>query len=164
MTSRKLRVAVIGPRGQAGSCVVDELLTRGHAIVGVSRNPPKQWKYDTGDGSYSSTSVEIYTEQKKLINIFSSNFDAIVCAFGPSFTNLATVYEGGVEAYGRIKTASLASTHEGPFIIVGMWFKAAVGSRMLWVKYLAEFEVTRWSGIYPYGESSSTYGSEGLGV
>ncbi|KAK1673935.1 hypothetical protein BDP55DRAFT_730084 [Colletotrichum godetiae] len=119
MTSRKLRVAVIGPRGQAGSCVIDELLTRGHAIVGVSRNPPKQWKHLTGDGMYSSTSVDIFTEQKKLIDIFSSDFDAIVCAFGPSLTNLARVYEDGVEAHGRIKTALLASTYEGPFIIVG---------------------------------------------
>ncbi|KAF4775362.1 NAD-dependent epimerase dehydratase [Colletotrichum scovillei] len=119
MSSKKLRVAVIGPKGQAGSCVVDELLTRGHAVVGVSRNPPKQWRQGTGDGSYTSTSVDIYTEQKKLIDIFSSDFDAIVCAYGPSLANLDTVYEDGVEAHGRMKTALLASTHDGPFIIVG---------------------------------------------
>ncbi|KAI3550864.1 hypothetical protein CSPX01_01359 [Colletotrichum filicis] len=119
MRSKKLRVAVIGPKGQAGSCVVDERLTRGHAVVGVSRNPPKQWNPGNGDGSYTSTSVDIYTEQKKVIDIFSSDFDAIVCAYGPSLANLDTVYEDGVEAHGRIKTALLASTHEGPFIIVG---------------------------------------------
>ncbi|GJC84750.1 hypothetical protein ColLi_07588 [Colletotrichum liriopes] len=116
--AKRLRVAVIGPKGQSGSCVVDELLTRGHDVVGVSRNPPKEWK-GTGDGSYTSTSVDIYTEQKKLIEIFSSDFDAIVCAFGPSLTNLANVYMDGVEAHGRIKTALLASTHQGPFVIIG---------------------------------------------
>ncbi|KAK1476164.1 hypothetical protein CCUS01_05269 [Colletotrichum cuscutae] len=118
MRSKKLRVAVIGPKGQAGSCVVDELLTQGHAVVGVPRNPPKQWNHGTSDGPYTSTSVDIYTEQKKVIDIFSSDFDAIVCAYGPSLANLDTVYEDGVEAHGRIKTALLASTHEGPFIII----------------------------------------------
>ncbi|KAJ3954373.1 hypothetical protein N0V92_009121 [Colletotrichum tropicale] len=40
-STKKLRVAVLGPKGQCGSCVVDELLSRGHSVVGLSRNPPR---------------------------------------------------------------------------------------------------------------------------
>lgn len=125
---KRLRVAVIGPKGQSGSCVVDELLTRNHDVVGVSRNPPKEWN-GTGNGSYTSISVDIYTEQNKLIEIFSSDFDAIVCAFGPSLANLANVYMDGVEAHGRIKTALLASTHQGPFVIIGTCYNDKMRDR-----------------------------------
>lgn len=44
MGSSTLTVAVLGPKGQCGQCVVDELLSRGHNAIGISRDPPKEWK------------------------------------------------------------------------------------------------------------------------
>ncbi|KAF9875929.1 nad-dependent epimerase dehydratase [Colletotrichum karsti] len=118
MPPRTLKVGVIGPKGQAGSCVVDELLSRGHSVVGISRNPPDQWP-SPGKGIWSSTSVDIHKEHTKLISIISSGFDAIVCAYGPSLKVITNVYAEAIEGHGRIKTALLASTHDGPFIIIG---------------------------------------------
>lgn len=111
-----LKVAVLGPTGQCGSCVVDELLSRGHTVVGISRNPPKGWK---GNERYSAVPVDIQ-DTEKLAKAFSAGFDAIVCAFSPSLSDLSTTYENGVEGHGRIKTALLRSDHTGSFIVIGM--------------------------------------------
>ncbi|KAF4434053.1 hypothetical protein CGCF415_v007162 [Colletotrichum fructicola] len=116
--SRPLKVGVIGPKGQAGSCVVDELLARGHSVVGISRSPPMQWP-NSDKGTWSSVSVDIHKEHTKLVEIFSSGFDAIVSCYGPSLKVISNIYSEAVEGHGRIKTALLASTHDGPFIIVG---------------------------------------------
>ncbi|KAH9226221.1 hypothetical protein K456DRAFT_43256 [Colletotrichum gloeosporioides 23] len=51
--------------------------------------------------------------------IFSSGFDAIVSCYGPSLKVISDIYSEAVEGHGRIKTVLLASTHDGPFIIVG---------------------------------------------
>lgn len=120
--AKPLKVGVIGPNGQCGSCVVDELLMRGHTVVGISRNPPKHWK-GSANAHYSSISIDIHRENKRLIEAFSSQFDAIICAFGPGLSDLDKVYMDAVEAHGRIKTALLASDHTGPFIIIGMYRK-----------------------------------------
>lgn len=64
-------------------------------------------------------SVDIEREHENFVEIFSSRFDAIVCAFGPSLSDLRKVYFQSVEADGRIKMALLASEHTGPFIIIG---------------------------------------------
>ncbi|KAI9345874.1 hypothetical protein DFJ73DRAFT_960745 [Zopfochytrium polystomum] len=118
LTKKPLRIGVIGPSGQCGSCVVDEALARGHNVVGISRNPPKTWKAAPRPDAYSSVSVDV-RDHVKLREVFSSNFDAIVCAFAPPLSKIEDVYFIGVEANGKIKEALLASTHNGPFIIVG---------------------------------------------
>ncbi|KAJ0269760.1 hypothetical protein COL940_012218 [Colletotrichum noveboracense] len=117
--SRTLKVGIIGPKGQAGSCVVDELLARGHSVVGISRSPPEQWP-NPDKGTWSSVSVDIHKEHTKLVEIFSSGFDAIVSCYGPSLKVISDIYSEAVEGHGRIKTVLLASTHDGPFIIVGV--------------------------------------------
>ncbi|CAH0015653.1 unnamed protein product [Clonostachys rhizophaga] len=111
-----LRVAVIGPKGQCGSCVVEELLSRGHTVVGISRKPPAQWR--DKNQRYSGLAVDIYDHQA-LVDAMSGNFDGIVSAFAPPLNDLNTVYHGVVEGQMRIKNALLDSTHSGPFIIVG---------------------------------------------
>ncbi|RSL40878.1 hypothetical protein CEP54_015987 [Fusarium duplospermum] len=111
-----LRVAVIGPKGQCGSCVVEELLSRGHTVVGISRKPPAQL-HDKNE-RYSGLAVDIYDHQG-LVDAMSDNFDGIVSAFSPPLNDLNTVYHGVVEGQMRIKNALLESTHSGPFIIVG---------------------------------------------
>lgn len=112
---KTLKVAVIGPKGQCGACVVDELLSRGHAVVGISRSPPQSWPRP---GNYSSVALNIYNT-KALAEALSQNFDAIVCAFGPPLVDLKTVYAETCEAQAKIKQALLLSTHKGPFVIIG---------------------------------------------
>ncbi|KAL4876864.1 hypothetical protein BJY04DRAFT_210368 [Aspergillus karnatakaensis] len=103
-----LRVAVLGPKGQCGSCVVDELLSRGHTVVGLSRNLPTKW-HDSNP-NYSSLAVDVYNHDA-LVRVFSDNFDAIVNAFAPPIVSLKTVYQAVIEGQLRIKSALLASTH-----------------------------------------------------
>lgn len=112
-----LKVAVIGPKGQCGSCVVDELLSRGHTVTGISRNPPKTWK-DTSPGTYQAVAADL-TDTKNFARVLGGGYDAIVCSYGPSLENLETVYTEGVEGHCRIKEAVLASDHNGAFIIIG---------------------------------------------
>ena len=121
-TENPLKVAVLGPTGQCGSCVVDELLSRGHYVVGISRNPPKTWKgsstSNSSHQSYEAIPVNLH-DTAKLSHVFSSGFDAIVCAFAPPISDMSTAYENGVEGHGRVKTALLRSSHEGAFIVIG---------------------------------------------
>ncbi|KAJ0290625.1 hypothetical protein CBS470a_003800 [Colletotrichum nupharicola] len=76
-TTKKLRVAVLGPKGQCGSCVVDELLSRGHSVVGLSRNPPREWQTS---GDYKAESVD-FNSINELSAALSRGYDAIVCAW-----------------------------------------------------------------------------------
>ncbi|KAI8224959.1 hypothetical protein K4K54_004909 [Colletotrichum sp. SAR 10_86] len=76
-TTKRLRVAVLGPKGQCGSCVVDELLSRGHSVVGLSRNPPREWQTS---GDYKAESVD-FNSINELSAALSRGYDAIVCAF-----------------------------------------------------------------------------------
>ncbi|KAI0127394.1 hypothetical protein BJ170DRAFT_625221 [Xylariales sp. AK1849] len=115
-----LKVAVLGPAGQCGSCVVDELLARGHTVVGISRNPPKTWETSDSDAKnkYTASPVNI-RDTKALASAFSGGFDAIVCAYSAPLKDLSALYEEGVEGHTLIKSALLNSEHEGPIIIIG---------------------------------------------
>lgn len=120
-TENPLKVAVLGPSGQCGSCVVDELLCRGHHVVGISRNPPKTWKESTSNHqSYEGIQVNLH-DTAKLSHVFSFGFDAIVCAFAPPISDMSTAYENGVEGHGRVKAALLRSSHDGVFIVIGRY-------------------------------------------
>ena len=110
-----LKVAVIGPKGQCGSCIVDELLERGHSVVGMSRNPPSSWKENE---AYTAEKVDIQNHEQ-LTKAFSGGYDAIVSAYAPPLTDLKMVYYRGVECHLKIKAAMLESTHNNPFIIIG---------------------------------------------
>lgn len=117
-----LKVAVLGPAGQCGSCVVDELLARGHIVTGMSRNPPKTWKAAAADsknkGAYSAKPIDIW-DKEALTAAFSGGFDAIVAAYAPPLNDLSLLYETGVEGQSLIKTALLDSDHEGSIIMIG---------------------------------------------
>jgi putative NADH-flavin reductase len=118
MVSQKpLRVAVISPKGQCGSCVVDELLSRGHHVTGISRSPPENWEGDTS-GSYKAVAADLYNV-RGFAKVLSGGYDSIVCAYGPPIDNLSKIYTICVEAHCRIKEALLTSDHKGSFIIVG---------------------------------------------
>ncbi|KAF0325337.1 nad-dependent epimerase dehydratase [Colletotrichum asianum] len=114
-TTKRLRVAVLGPKGQCGSCVVDELLSRGHSVVGLSRNPPREWQTS---GDYKAESVD-FNSINELSAALSRGYDAIVCAYGPPLGNLRAIYYECVETHARIKSALLRSNHRGSFIVIG---------------------------------------------
>ncbi|KAF4120102.1 hypothetical protein GMORB2_3513 [Geosmithia morbida] len=114
--SKPLKVGVLGPKGQCGQCVVDELLSRNHSVVGISRSPPSTWP-KTGD--YSSIAVD-FSDTATFSSVLSEGgFDAVVSAFGPPLNDLKDVYRLGVEGHGNIKMAILKSSFRGPFIIIG---------------------------------------------
>ncbi|KAJ5958796.1 uncharacterized protein N7479_005946 [Penicillium vulpinum] len=116
--SNSLRVAVLGPKGQCGQCVVDELLSRGHHVVGISRSPPKVWPKATPE-QFSSIACD-FSDIKSLSSILSDGgFNAVISAFGPPLTDMKDVYRLGVEGHGNIKMAVIRSTYRGPFIIIG---------------------------------------------
>lgn len=112
---KKLKVAVIGPKGQCGSCVVDELLSRGHSAVGISRNPPPKW---AAEGDYTPHAVDLH-DTDRFAQALSKDYDAIVCAYGPPLAKLDEIYEHCVEGHAKIKEAVLQSTHSGGLIIIG---------------------------------------------
>ncbi|KAL2277844.1 hypothetical protein FJTKL_15134 [Diaporthe vaccinii] len=112
---KKLKVAVIGPKGQCGSCVVDELLSRGRFVVGISRNPPQKW---AAGGDYTPHVVDLHDTDRSA-QALSQHYDAIVCAYGPPLAKLDEIYELCVEGHAKIKEAVLQSTHSGGLIIIG---------------------------------------------
>jgi putative NADH-flavin reductase len=116
-TKRALKVGVIGPKGQCGSCIVDELLDRGHNVIGLSRSPPKTWK-DAGN-RYSAIAVDV-TNARAFSQVLSSGeFDAVVCAFSPPLDDLHAAYRVCCEGHAKIKDAVLNSTFDGMFIVIG---------------------------------------------
>jgi putative NADH-flavin reductase len=112
---KTLKVAVIGPKGQCGECVVDELLSRGHSVVGFSRNPPKTWRTP---GDFSSVSINVH-DSTKFAKLLSDGYDAVVSAYGPPLSDMDAVYEHCIEDQLQIKRAILASKHQGEIIIIG---------------------------------------------
>lgn len=113
-----MRVAVLGPKGHCGQCVVDELLSRGHSVVGISRSPPKTWPKV---GTFESIAVD-FSDISLFSTILSEGrFDAVVSAFGPPLHDFKYVYRAGVEGHGNIKKAVLQSSYRGPLIIIGMF-------------------------------------------
>lgn len=129
---KKLKVAVIGPKGQCGSCVVDELLSRGHSVVGISRNPPQKW---AAEGDYTPHAVDLH-DTDRLADALSQGYDAIVSAYGPPLAKLDEIYEHCVEGHAKIKNAVLQSTHSGGFIIIGT---------MIWLSFI--LLTSRWLEI-----------------
>lgn len=116
---QKFKVAVLGPKGQCGQCVVDESLSRGYSVVGISRSPPKTWRTP---GDYSAITCD-FSDIRSLSNILSEGgFDAVVSAFAPPLTDMKAVYRLGVEGHGYIKMAIMRSSYRGPFIIIGIIF------------------------------------------
>ncbi|KAF4442096.1 nad-dependent epimerase dehydratase [Fusarium acutatum] len=120
MDSSALTVAVLGPKGQCGKCVVDELLERGHNFNGISWDPPKEWKTASPNsrGSYTAKLIDIQ-DTKGLAAAFSDGLDAVV-AFAPPLSDLSELYELGVEGHRLTKTALLASGLESEIIIIDM--------------------------------------------
>ena len=121
-TQNPLKIGVIGPKGQCGSCVVEELLSRGHTVTGISRNPPKTWKHEW-PGKYEFVRADL-NDTKSFAKVLSGGYDSIFCAYGPPLEELEAVYFHCVEANCRIKEAVLASDYIGVFIIIGETLRA----------------------------------------
>jgi uncharacterized protein YbjT (DUF2867 family) len=67
---RQLKVGVIGSTGYAGSHTCIELLSRGHLVTGISRNPDKLGSHR----HYSGKSVDFEKASiSELIEVFSGH-------------------------------------------------------------------------------------------
>ena len=75
MASRKqLKVAVVGSTGYAGSHACIELLSRGHFVSGISRNPEKIGTHP----HYTSIPIDLETASiSQLVDAFTSH-DVVV--------------------------------------------------------------------------------------
>jgi putative NADH-flavin reductase len=90
--------------------VVDELLSRGHSVVGISRSPPPKW---AADGDYRPHAVDFH-DTNRFEQALSQDFNAIV------FWRSSKRSEYCVEGHSKIKEAVLQSEHSGDLITIGM--------------------------------------------
>jgi putative NADH-flavin reductase len=73
-----LNIAVIGPAGFGGSWLTKELVSRGHYVTGLSRNPEKLGKHPL----YIPKFLDITSSIPELAQAFAG-FDVIVDEYGP---------------------------------------------------------------------------------
>lgn len=79
MAESLLTVGVLGPSGMGGSHVTVELLSRGHTVVGISRNPGKIGRH----ALYEPRSVDLENASIEDIATTFKGLDVMVCAYGP---------------------------------------------------------------------------------
>ncbi|KAK9784461.1 putative NAD(P)-binding domain-containing protein [Seiridium cardinale] len=110
-----LKTGVIGPAGFGGSYLTIELLSRGHAVRGISRNPQKLGKHH----DYSLYPIDIEgCSIEKLIEAFSG-LDVLVNEYGPhSSGETALQYQPFIELTRKIIIAA-KEAKVGYFIMVG---------------------------------------------
>lgn len=82
MSTKPLRVGVVGPAGFGGSYLCVELLNRGHTVVGISRNPGKLGKHER----YIPRSLNI--DDISIADLAKSfnDVDVLVSEYGPHTT------------------------------------------------------------------------------
>jgi putative NADH-flavin reductase len=89
MSSKALRVGVIGPAGFGGSYLSVELLNRGHTVIGISRSPEKLGKHE----QYIPRSIDI--DQASVADLAKTfdDVDVLVSEYGPHTTGaMALLY------------------------------------------------------------------------
>ncbi|CVK96629.1 uncharacterized protein FMAN_16147 [Fusarium mangiferae] len=75
----QLTVGVIGPAGFGGSYLCVELISRGHRVIGLSRNPQKLGSHLL----YEPRNVDLASvSEVELVSAFS-DVDVLVCEYGP---------------------------------------------------------------------------------
>ncbi|EDU50597.1 NADH-flavin reductase [Pyrenophora tritici-repentis] len=79
MSSKPLRVGIIGAAGFGGSYLSVELLNRGHTVIGISRNPEKLGKHER----YIPRSVDIDEVSIRELATKFGDLDVLVSEFGP---------------------------------------------------------------------------------
>lgn len=79
MSSKPLRVGVIGPAGFGGSYLTVELLNRGHTVIGISRNPEKLGKH----ARYVPRPVDVDQVSIEELSEVFEGLDVLVSEFGP---------------------------------------------------------------------------------
>lgn len=79
LSSKPLRVGVIGPAGFGGSYLCVELLNRGHTVIGISRNPQKLGKHER----YIPRPVDIDEVSISELAKSFEGVDVLVSEYGP---------------------------------------------------------------------------------
>ncbi|UPL01857.1 hypothetical protein LCI18_012791 [Fusarium solani-melongenae] len=114
-TPKRLRVAVIGPAGFGGSYLCVELISRGHHVVGLSRNPEKLGSHV----NYEPRPVDIDNDTDSQLAEAIRNVDVVVSEYGPHTTgHQALQYVPFIEAVRKIILA-VKKAKIGYFVMVG---------------------------------------------
>ncbi|KAK6064367.1 hypothetical protein SCUP234_08612 [Seiridium cupressi] len=118
-----LKTGVIGPAGFGGSYLTIELLSRGHAVRGISRNPEKLGKHH----DYSLYPIDIEgCSTEKLIEAFSG-LDVLVNEYGPhSSGETALQYRSALRNYRNARLQLLAGHQDGATLQVIQDYEKAV--------------------------------------
>ena len=79
LTEGNLKIGVIGPAGFGGSYLCLELVSRGHQVFGISRNPQKLGHHDL----YTPVSADVNALNiSELADVFKG-LDVVVNEYGP---------------------------------------------------------------------------------
>jgi putative NADH-flavin reductase len=78
-SSKPLRVGVIGATGFGGSYLTVELLSRGHSVVGVARNPSTIGKHER----YIPRPFDIHSASSMELAKQLEDIDVLVSEYGP---------------------------------------------------------------------------------
>ncbi|KAJ4157053.1 hypothetical protein NW754_008695 [Fusarium falciforme] len=114
-TSKPLRIAVIGPAGFGGSYLCAELISRGHHVVGLSRNPEKLGSH----ANYEPRPVDIDNNTDSQLAEAMRDVDVVVSEYGPHTAgHQALQYVPFIEAVRKIILA-VKKAKVGYFVMVG---------------------------------------------
>ena len=80
-----MKVALIGASGKIGSRILAELLTRGHVVTGIARNPEKA---DTQHANLSWQKADVL--DTTALSTVIAGHDAVISAFGVDWTKPET--------------------------------------------------------------------------
>jgi uncharacterized protein len=129
-----MKIAVIGATGMVGTAVTEELLTRGHAVTGISRHPQQSER----EGFVpKAADVMKLDELTRAI----ANHDVVISAHSPGGALGAAVYKAVIEAAWRIKRAFTEGGGKYLITVGGASSLLAPGGQQM-------FEDPRWPSWY----------------
>jgi len=79
MSTKPLKVGLIGPAGFSGSYLCLELINRGHTVVGISRSPAKAGEHKR----YLPRTADVNTLDVESLAKTFSDIDVLINAYGP---------------------------------------------------------------------------------
>ncbi|KAL6250267.1 hypothetical protein RBB50_002568 [Rhinocladiella similis] len=101
-----LTVGVLGPSGMSGSHITLELISRGHKVIGLSRNPSKLGTHSR----YEPRTIDLENGTIDEISKTLTDLNVLICAYGPHTSGLAALkYVPFLETLRKIVLASRAA-------------------------------------------------------
>lgn len=107
-----MKIALIGATGFVGSKILEELLTRGHQVTAILRNPEK---LTLKHPSLSLAKADVFNEQE--LSTALKGHDVVISAFNPGWSN-PNIYTEFLEGSKAIQLATKNAAVKR-FIIIG---------------------------------------------